>query len=296
MNRSQFCIATAALVAGTAGDGQAAGERSSGRALWVWHTALGESSAVAAFAAANAFGRVFFSIPRDDRAAVAAGDPGTLGALAVFRRQNILLYGVAGDPAWVKRKRTEPPSSVGELLTAHRRHGVFDGIALDVEPHTLPEWKAGTDKTALGQGLIDVLEIIGRAAKAHALPVVATVHPTYAKVPLAASSQTLLQGAARAVDASVLMAYRNAPNTLASFGGPAMEQLAQTNTSWWLGVSTHTDAPAGTSYASLPARAFFPAIDATAADLRRRYGDSFAGIAVEDYRNTTALLNGRTAA
>jgi hypothetical protein len=99
-----------------------------------------------------------------------------------------------------------------------------------------------------------------------------------------------LQRAARAVDATDLMAYRNAESTLESFGGAAMDQLAAVGKPWWLGVSTHSGSPAGTSYATLPPAQFFPGIDATSADLAKRYGSSFAGISVEDYRNTVALV------
>jgi len=123
------------------------------------------------------------------------------------------------------------------------------------------------------------------------LPVLATVHPTYAKYRSpAANGATLLQAASRAVDATDLMAYRNAENTLESFGGAAMEQLAALAKPWWLGVSTHTGSPAGTSFATQPANRFFPDIDAMAAEVAQRYGGAFAGIAVEDYRNTVALL------
>jgi hypothetical protein len=86
------------------------------------------------------------------------------------------------------------------------------------------------------------------------------------------------------------MAYRNAEDTLESFGGGAMEQLAALAKPWWLGVSTHAGAPPGTSYTTLPARSIFRDIDEAAAELVQRYGKSFQGVSVEDYRSAAALL------
>lgn len=259
--------------------------------MWVWRTALAEASSVASFAQRNGFRLIFLSVTSAERSALAAGDAASLDAMRVLKGGERLIYGVAGDPSWVKHGRSEPPESVRDLLGAHRQHGVFDGLALDVEPHTLPEWKDGTEQTVLAKNYLQAVGVIRSAAAELDLPVLATVHPTYAKYsPPAANGATLLQAVGRAVDATDLMAYRNAENTLESFGGAAMEQLAALAKPWWLGVSTHTGSPAGTSFATLPPNRFFPAIDATAAEVAQRYGGAFAGISVEDYRNTLALL------
>ncbi len=289
MNRAQF-VGTASAFALASG-AYAARAATPSRSLWVWRTALAEASSVASFAQRNGFQLIFLSVTPAERSALAAGDAASLDAMRLLKGDERSVYGVAGDPSWVKRGRSEPPESVRDLLGAHRQHSVFDGIALDVEPHTLPEWKDGTQQTELAKNYLQALSTIRSAAAELGLPVLATVHPTYARYsPQAANGATLLQAAGRAVDATDLMAYRNAKNTLESFGGAAMEQLAALAKPWWLGVSTHTGSPAGTSYATLPATRFFPDIDATAVDVEQRYGGAFAGISVEDYRNTLALL------
>ena len=289
MNRAQFVGTASAFT--LAGGAYAARAAILNRSLWVWRTALAEASSVASFAQRNGFRLVFLSVTSAERSALAAGDAASLDAIRFLKGGGRSVYAVAGDPSWVKHGRGDPPESVRDLLGAHRQHGVFDGLALDVEPHTLPEWKDGTGQTELAKNYLQALGVIRSAAAELGLPVLATVHPTYAKYsPPAANGATLLQAAARAVDATDLMAYRNAENTLESFGGAAMEQLASLAKPWWLGVSTHTGSPAGTSYATLPANRFFPDVDATAAEVARRYGGAFAGISVEDYRNTLALL------
>jgi hypothetical protein len=257
----------------------------------VWRTALAQAGSVASFAQRHGFRTLFLSVTSAERNALVAGDAASLQAMRVLKGADRLVYGVAGDPSWVKRGRGEPPESAQELLGAHRQHGVFDGLALDVEPHTLPEWKDGTEQAQLARNYLQALGVIRSAAAELDLPVLATVHPTYAKYsPRAANGATLLQAAARAVDATDLMAYRNAETTLESFGGAAMEQLAALANPWWLGVSTQTGSPAGTSYASLPANRFLPDIEAAAVEVAQRYGGGFAGISVEDYRSTLALL------
>jgi hypothetical protein len=260
------------------------------RSLWIWQTPLTEAGDVAAFARRNDFDTLFFSVPRDDRPALAKGDAGVLSALRTLRGEGRALYLTAGDPSWALKAPSEAPLTVRRLLEAHLRE-VFDGLALDVEPHTLAAWKDGSDKAAIAANYVRVLELIRAEAAQQNLTVLATVHPTYAKYSPRSGGETVLQSAARAVDATDLMAYRNAEGSLESFAGDAMQQLAALGKPWWLGVSTHTKSPAGTSYATLPASAFFPSIDKTSSDLGQRYGTSFAGIAVEDYRNTHALLN-----
>ncbi len=261
------------------------------RSLWVWRTALSESAGVVAFAHRNSIRTVFLSILADDRDALEAGDATPLLALRAFGSAGLALYCVAGDPSWVERTRVDPPETVKQLLAVHATRGIFEGLALDVEPHTLPEWKNDGRKASLAKNYLDLLALIQSAAAVLNVPVLATVHPTYAKyTPPSGSGETLLQSAARIVDATDLMAYRNSEATLESFGGAAMEQLAGIGKPWWLGVSTHTNSPPGTSYASLPAARFFPGIDKTAADLAGRYPGSFQGISIEDYRNTLALV------
>jgi hypothetical protein len=290
MNRAQF-VGTASAFA-LASNTLTARAATPSRSLWVWRTALVEASSVASFAQRYRFRVLFFSTTSAERSALAAGDPASLAAMRLLRGDERSVYCVAGDPSWVKHARSAPPESVSDLLAAHRQHGIFDGLALDVEPHTLPGWKDGTEQTELAKNYLQTLDVIRLAAAKLDLPVLATVHPTYARYsPPAADGTTLLQAAARTVDATDLMAYRNAENTLESFGGAAMEQLAALAKPWWLGVSTHSGSPAGTSFATLPANRFFPDIDATAAEVTQRHGGAFAGISVEDYRNTLALLD-----
>jgi hypothetical protein len=289
VNRATF-VSTASAFALTGGAYAARGATPS-RSLWVWRTALAEAGAVASFVQRNGFRLIFLSVTSAERSALVAGDVASLNAIRLLKGDERLIYAVAGDPSWVKHERNQPPDSVRDLLGAHQQHGLFDGLALDVEPHTLPEWKDDTGRMEIAENYLQALGVIRSAAAALDLPVLATAHPAYAKYrPPAANGATLLQSAARAVDATDLMAYRNAQSTLESFGGAAMEELAALAKPWWLGVSTRIDSPAGTSYATLPANRFFLDIDATAAEVKRHYGGAFAGIAVEDYSNTLALL------
>lgn len=296
MNRAYFIGMTAGCIA-SAGVGVSLTQGTGGkRSLWIWRTPLAEAGDIAAFAQRNHFYTLFLSVSLEDRSALEAGDANALDALRALKRAGLVVYGVAGDAAWVERHRTEPPAGVQKLLDVHRVHGIFDGLALDIEPHTLAGWKDGSQKDTLAANYLQLLVLIHSAAVALSLPALATVHPTYAKYsPPAANGETLLQSAARAVDATDLMAYRNAENALESFGGAAMGQLAALAKPWWLGVSTHAESAPGTSYATLPAAQFFPSIDATAATLERRYGRSFAGISVENYRNTLTLLGAAAA-
>jgi hypothetical protein len=294
MNRAHFVVTAASLVlAGGPVRGVAAAERK--RSLWVWQTPLEEMGELATFAQHNGFDPIFLSIVSGERSALEAGEQTSLAsvnALRTLKRAGLGVYAVAGDPSWVKHERNEVPETVRKLLAVHHAHGVFDGLALDLEPHTLPEWKDESEKPVLATNYLNVLALVRAAVTSENLPLLATVHPTYAKYSVPSrSGETLLQSAAHAVDATDLMAYRNAESTLESFGGAAMEQLAATAKPWWLGVSTHSKSAPGTSYATLPAAQFFPDINQTADELAKRYGGSFAGISVEDYRNTVALLN-----
>jgi hypothetical protein len=292
IDRAHFIYSTAAtLVAAGCVAAPAQSLPNGKRSLWVWQTPLSDAGDIAAFAQRNGFSPILLSVVADERSAFEAGDATALGALGSLKRAGLTVYAVAGDPSWVKRERGEPPESVRKLLDAHAAHGAFDGLAIDLEPHTLPEWKDETEKPGLADRYVRLLALIHGSAQSANLPVLATVHPAYAKCSTPSSNgETLLESAARAVDATDLMAYRNAETTLESFADLAMRQLANVGKPWWLGVSTHTGSPAGTSYATLPAAQFFPDIDATASDLQKRYGRGFTGISVEDYRNTVALL------
>jgi hypothetical protein len=289
MNRAHFIGVSAALLAATPLRARTQSGVSR-RSLWVWHTPLDRADSVVRFAQRNSFGTIYLSLSAEERSAVDAGDADAQRSLEALRNAHLKTYAVAGDPSWVKRSRDEPPKTMQLLLNVQRKHGAFSGLALDLEPHTLPEWKDENQRPALIENYLEILKLARDSAAAAGLPVLATVHPTYTKYSAQGGGGTLLERAAQIVDETDLMAYRNALDKLESFGGSAMKQLAATAKPWWLGVSTHADAPSGTSYATVPSAQFFPDIDATSAFVKKYYGGDFRGISVEDYQNTAALL------
>jgi len=256
--------------------------------LWVWRTPLGELPQVAEVMARRGFRAALVSVPADERQRADA----IRRAVADFRARGLAFFLVGGDPAWLADRGEAVPQGLAQLLRLAEEAGPFDGLALDVEPHSAPQWKDESQRANLARAWVSVLGKAKAGTRRLGVELWAAIHPSQARTPGPGGGSMLLAGL-REIDVAVTMAYRNQPQAAIGLAGPMMEDLARARRSWWFGVTTQDGPDAATiSYYGLPPQRFrAETVEIDAALRAGPAGAGFRGIAVQHFATARALLS-----
>lgn len=256
------------------------------KSLWVWRTPLAESAAVLDLVGKYRFQRVYYSIPPADRSWLFADSRKEARAIQAFRDAGVAFHAVSGDPGWC-RHGDRLPRAVEQILEFQSSSRLLDGLCLDIEPHTLPEWKTG-ERESIVQGYLDVLSNISLASRTSGFTLTTALIPAYATIPSPClTGQSVLEEAVDLVDEVVMMAYRNSPETALRVANKSLDQLEASGRPWWFGVSTYRQAREGVSYAG----SSFEQFSAAMAEIDSHLGGhGYRGIAVNDYPSVTSIL------
>lgn len=239
-------VAVAPLLAAGAAHGADDAFRRIAKAAWVWRIDLPGLPRLGDFAAVHGISRLALAFREPEREALLGGASSALrDGVQALRSRGIAVVALTGDPEWPRRPRLMP-RSLATLIEIQRRHRVFDGLHLDVEPHSLADWRAGgAARTALMVGMIGFVETVRRAAPGW--PLEAAVHPQYARLTLPSAAGFMQELIAR-TDAVALMAYRDDPARQLRFAGPSIDIFERARKPWRLGVLVHADKEKGVSY------------------------------------------------
>lgn len=234
--RALLAAAAAAPVAGLIRPSHAA---EGDDALWIWETPAAEWREAADFAARLGFRTVFLSVPPADRGGFLREPAALDRALAPYVAAGLTVWLAAGDPKWALAERTpEPLAALGRLAGASR---LSAGLYLDVEPHTLPEWKS-RDAVARARLAAGTAALLRRARDelpaAKALGSV--LHPSFAGTAFDDPGKGSVDMAVALLDVAdevALMAYRNTPQATAAFAGKLLERLDVRPKAWRFGLT-----------------------------------------------------------
>lgn len=256
------------------------------KSLWVWRTPLEEYAALSRFTKAFGFDTLFVSLSNEDRSRLRNGDPDALSAAQALRSNGKTVWTVAGDPSWTADSGI--PAPIPELLAINERFDIFDGLMLDVEPHSNVQWLHG-EREAILADYVSFLEGIARKTNSLGLPIGAAIHPTYASYAVGAVSA--LSAAARVVDHVVVMAYRRDPQRAVDAARLALADLSGTRCKWWFGLSSDAREPQSVSYKGMSARALGVAAGELDETLQGRFTDArYRGLSVHDYESIATIL------
>lgn len=291
-------ISRRALLAAAAASFVGAGRRSHAAAgddaLWIWETPAAEWREAADFAARLGFRTIFLSIPPADRGGFFREPAALDRALRPYADVDLKVWLAAGDPKWAMAERT--PEPLAALLRLTSASAATTGLYLDVEPHTLPEWKSrdAVVRARLAAGTASLL----RRARDE-LPVAkalgSVLHPSFAGTEFDDSGKGSADMAAALLDVAdevALMAYRNTPRATAGFAAKLLDRLDARPKPWRFGLTVNGgQAQENISYdrADWPRmRADMTALAALAQG--RGAGPWFKGSAVNAYRPLRAMI------
>lgn len=255
------------------------------KAMWVWLKSIDELEALAQFAIDYRFSALMIHFRKTARAEMLAATSPALGVLRDLKTKGCACFALAGEPQWAEQ--SELPRTIEQLLTLQRRHAVFEGLHLDVEPHSLPLWRQSGGRAVLMQGVADLAERT-RDAMPATLSLQLALNPKYALEPLATGDDFLKRITPNVQEVS-LMAYRDSPQRQLQAAHAAIMRLQQLELPWRMGVLSNPPKEPGVSYHGLQSTAFTAHMRTLWDDLR---AESLChGLIFENYHSLRALLH-----
>jgi hypothetical protein len=219
---------------------------------------------------------------------LASGDPGTQDAIEQLRDGGIEVVALTGDPSWVEHD--DMPHPVVRIFEIVSRRQLFQGLDLDVEPHALPDWRAGGEqRQRLMAGHVVLFETIARHARG--LPLGAALHPIYARMTLP-DGRNYLEALCHTIESASLMAYRNRPAATIDWSERPVAIFERMKMPWRSGVLVHPAKEANISYAGREQSAFMA--DMVALDRQLQSlpsSSSYRGLIFEDYKGLRSILH-----
>jgi hypothetical protein len=176
-----------------------------------------------------------------------------------------------------------------DLLLRLQTKGLVDGIHLDVEPHSLPQWKDGAERPRLIEGTIKFFETVRRGAGSTVID--AAVNLIFATIP--AGDGTFLSRMATQVDSISIMAYRRPPARAIAWAEPSIRTAERAARVWRLGVLAD-DEPSepGIDWSRVPAPTFTSTMVELDQGLRGRFSSGrYAGLAFHAFDGLRSLLD-----
>lgn len=188
-------------------------------AVWLWHyrAALAHPRAILRAAQKKHLRRIYLQIARPLR----AYDP----FLAAAHRRGIEVYALDGEPGYALNQ--EPLlRRIGRI-----RGHAFDGVQLDVEPYTLPGFRA--DPANYIRGYLHLLTLARREVP-HALPLSAVIPAWFAQLRWrdGSVSGAVLQRA----DEVVVMSYQGGLRAAQRAALPVLQEAARAHKPAYIGV------------------------------------------------------------
>jgi hypothetical protein len=256
------------------------------KALWVWRDRVLADDGLADFAGRHGFTTLFVYVSPAAADALLRGDQHAITTLQRLRSGSTKVLATAGEPDWTLEP-SSLPLHVDQLLRL-RAKGLVDGIHLDVEPHSLPQWRDGAERLRLIQGTIKFFETV--RASAGGTIIDAAVNPIFATTP--AGEGTLLSRMVPQLDSISIMAYRRPPARAIAWAEPSIRTAEQAARAWRLGVLVDDDPQeSGIDWSRVPA----PTLTGTMVDLdqvlsARFSSGRYAGLAFHAFDGLRSLI------
>jgi hypothetical protein len=174
------------------------------------------------------------------------------------------------------------PAVAGQWASEVARSGFFSGVHLDIEPHSLPEWRSET--TRLATGLLDALN----AATAARLPVSADIPSWYHRIHY--GSSTLDIAVLRSVTQITIMAYNNTTAGILASAQPEVMAAARAGKKAYIGINIGPDGGdvASTTLLGQTAKQIRTVFDSV--DKNARTWNGYAGLAIHDAEHLAEVI------
>ncbi len=257
------------------------------RALWVWRPAFLESEKelkdLLLFARLRNIRTLFLFTSRRRL----EEDPEAFRRfLRQAHRGKLAVQALNGEPHWIfPEQRGEPEAFLQAVEEFHRESSPdarFDAIHLDVEPQSLPEWKAQASEPArrkLAELYLDFVRWTRRRTRESGLPLALDIPVAFNHIRL--ESGPLVEALLERADQVAVMAYRDEASEVLKHAAPSLHPAQRMGKKVWVGLSADpVDLPRPPAGQPLEKE-----IEKIARQVERslRKQPSFQGVAIHDY-------------
>ena len=256
------------------------------KTLWVWRDRVLSDDGLAEFAGRHGFTTLFVYVSPTAADALLRGDQHAVSTLQRLRSGSIRVFATAGEPDWSLEPLALPLHV--DLLLRLRAAGLIDGIHVDVEPHSLPQWRDGTERLRLIEGTIKFYETVRRSAGSTVID--AAVNPIFATIQ--AGEGTFLSRIVTQLDSISIMAYRRPPARAVAWAEPSIRTAEQARRSWRFGVLVDDEPQEpGIDWSRVPAPTFAGTMVDLDQNLSARFSSGhYAGLAFHAFDGLRSLL------
>ncbi len=226
MRRWTFAFVIAALLAASI----PASAADLNRAMWVWDP---PSPAVLSLSIEKGIDRVFLHA-----APGFSSDPAFDSFVNDAHSAGIEVFALAGTPSWATKHSGHFLAWVDEVVA----FGEFDGLAPDIEPYALPEWKNKKRRARAISSYLDALE--AASSRSGALPIIPAVPFWWDDPDLAVRGSLLIDEVMSRVDGVAVMGYRDTAdgvNGIIALAGYEVSLGTATGKDVIIGVETAPD-------------------------------------------------------
>jgi outer membrane protein TolC len=210
-----------------------------GRALWVWRpTFLGNPSDMSFFVEFAKARRVE-SIFLFASASHLAEEPAPYrDFLKLTHTRGLTVHALNGEPTWIfPDHRAGLERFVAAILEFNRKSppdARFDAVHLDVEPHTLPEWKAGKEQE-LARRYVELLRLTRESIRREGLLLAVDIPDKFDRIALGLSP--LLDAVLDQADQIAVMAYKDQAQRIIEATRSEVEHTERKGKPLWIGIS-----------------------------------------------------------
>jgi hypothetical protein len=249
------------------------------KAVWVWKDRILAPGDLASFCERYQFGVLFLYLTPQAGKALLSGTDNAREVVASLRAGGRRVYACVGEPDWV----IDPVRLPDHLALAAQAvsAGLFDGLHLDVEPHSLPAWRDSRSRASLLTGTVELLDLV-RSGLPDA-DIDAAVNPAFAAIPY--RGESFLTALTRRLTSISIMSYRNSVSGAISRAVLSIREISRLGRRWRLGVlvDPNPDEP-GTSWSARSAPDLEAAMDELDAILRSQFSSlGYSGLVFEGY-------------
>ncbi len=201
-------------------------------------------------------------------------------------RGKLAVQALNGEPHWIfPEHRDEPRAFLQAVEEFHRESSPearFDAIHLDVEPQSLPEWKAQDSEPArrkLAELYLDFVQWSRRRTRESRIPLALDIPVAFNRIRV--ESGPLVEALLERADQVAVMAYRDEASEVLQHAAPSLQPARRMGKKVWVGLSADpVDLPRPPTGQPLEKE-----IEKIARQVEKslRKQPSFQGVAIHDY-------------
>lgn len=163
-----------------------------------------------------------------------------------LKTQGTNILALSGEAGWCYRAQSVP-KYLQEILQLPNFNTVFSGVHLDIEPHTLPQWKNPSQSESLARDYITLLKSIRRMLPVSSRLEIDITH-LYERMIPKGTDHNLTQTIAGMVDGAAFMTYQTPWQNAIKSITPSLKTWPRTGSQWWMGVHCEQTKSSKTSY------------------------------------------------